>query len=200
VVHEEAQVAPVRAGAAQQVGEALDRHVREREAAVELDAEVAAQRDSILLLEPLLWRRERGAERVVDQVEAQSRSRPRVAECAEAPERREAAVEDAAPALAIDGLRSVAGEAARRSPPGARRGTPAARPSPARRESALQCSGRGAGPRAGTPRRRSLRQVLGVVLVAGHPVRRVTVLVDGRDVSWGPCSARAPPAPTERRS
>ena len=69
MVHEEAHVRLALPLAHEELREALDRHVGDREETVELDPEAAAELVLVARLELRLWRREKGADRVVDEVQ-----------------------------------------------------------------------------------------------------------------------------------
>src|SRR5262245_14212956 len=110
VAHEQRHVLGRPPIALERVREALDRHVRQREQAPEADPEARAELRAVARLELGLRRRERGALRVVDEVELEPRAGFAVAERAEAVQRGDAALEDAAAALRVDVLGAVAGK------------------------------------------------------------------------------------------
>ena len=110
VVHEQTEVALEAALAGEGAGEASDRHVRDREQPVELDAEALAQLAPVARLELRLGGRQRGPDRVVDEVEDERRARQAVAEAVQRAQGLEAPGEDALAALELDVLGAVAGE------------------------------------------------------------------------------------------
>jgi len=110
MIDEESHVGFVPAIAMKLVGEAFDRHVGDREQAIEDDPESTPEFIAILGLERFLGRREEGADGVVDQVESQLRFGSAIAERIQSLKGADAAVEDAAPTLLFDILGAVAGQ------------------------------------------------------------------------------------------
>src|SRR5262245_15623548 len=111
VVHEERHVALRRAPPGQLLREPVDRHVRDRQQAVEGDTEAVRQLAAVVGLELLLWRRQVRAHGIVDQVEPERRSRRPVAEAVQQAQDADAALEHSRPALRVDVLRAVARQA-----------------------------------------------------------------------------------------
>ena len=86
----------------QEIGKALDGHVRHGEEVVESDSEVLVKFLLVLGLQSLLRGWQEGPERVVHQVQGQVRAGLAVAGLVEGEERGDAPVEDPAPALLVD--------------------------------------------------------------------------------------------------
>ena len=110
MVHQQRHVALRLAVPRQRVGEALDRHVGDRDQPVELDAEELHQLVPVGRLELGLLRRERCAQGVVDEVERERRCGLPVAQPVQPAQRLDAAIEDVPTALLIHVLFGVAGQ------------------------------------------------------------------------------------------
>mmetsp|Transcript_9090 Transcript_9090/g.22419 ORF Transcript_9090/g.22419 Transcript_9090/m.22419 type:complete len:422 (-) Transcript_9090:156-1421(-) len=110
VAHEQLHVLLEFAAAVEEVSEALDRHVREREERREHDPEVLRQLGAVLSLEGCLLGRQERPQRVVHQVEGEAGARDAVAQLVELEEAVDGLVEDAAAALGVDVLFGVARE------------------------------------------------------------------------------------------
>lgn len=78
---------------------------------MELDAEARAELASVVVLEPELRRRQRRPERVVGEVEGERRAGPAIAELVQPAQRRDRAVEGAAPPLPVEVRLRLAGQA-----------------------------------------------------------------------------------------
>lgn len=86
----------------QHAAKTLDRHVRDREQTVELDAVLVEKMLAIIRLQLHLGRRQRGAARVVDQIELQAAVLLAIPQPVELAQGLDAALEDMLAALVID--------------------------------------------------------------------------------------------------